>query len=110
MKQADPSRGFFLCFLMNLLLHFWWGAASLILMILHFWLEIPWIFAWATSAIWGIQSLILTAVAYWANQSGQERDPVRKNRNPYSAKTEDLFPGSEMEQEIAVLHDQTEEN
>lgn len=91
MKQADPSRGFLLCFLTNLTLHFWWGAASLVLLILHFWLDISLIFSWAAFAIWGIQSLILTALVYWVNQNGQERDPVKQNKNPYSAKTEDLL-------------------
>ncbi len=101
MKQADPSRGFLLCFLANLVLHFWWGVASLILLILHFWMDISLLFAWAAFAFWGIQSMILTAIAYWANRCGQERDPVKQNKNPYSAKTEDLLSGRKGGQDAA---------
>lgn len=109
MKKADPSQGFFLCFLMNLILHFWWGAAALILLILHFWLQIPWFFSWAASVIWGVQSLVLTAIAYWVNQSGQERNPVRENKNPYSAKTEDLLSGREKNPGTAHANEEKKE-
>ena len=109
MKQVDPSRGFFLCFLANLALHFWWGAASLILFILHFWLDIPWILSWAASVIWGVESLILTAIVFWGNRCGQERDPVRPNKNPYSAKTEDLLSGGKRNQDSSSSSDQSVE-
>lgn len=92
MRRADPSRGYFMCFLANLALHFWWGAAWFVLLILHFWLDTPWILSWVASAIWVLESLILTTLTYMANQCGQERDPVKQNRNPYSHKTEDMFP------------------
>ncbi len=94
MKQADPSRGFVLCFLANMALHFWWGIAALILLILHVWLDLSWLFVWGTCALWGIHALILTALVFWGNRFGQDPTPNRPNRNPYSAKTEDRFPGS----------------
>lgn len=94
MKRVDPSKGFFLCFLANMALHFWWGIAALILVILHFWLDIPWFLSWLVCVIWGVHALILTALIYWGNRSSQEPDPIRPNKNPYSAKNEDCFPGS----------------
>ena len=93
MRKADPSQGFFLCFISNMALHFWWGLIALVLLILHFWLDTPWFLSWLFAAIWGTHSLILTAIAYWANRCSEERDPVRQNKNPYSAKDKDLFPG-----------------
>lgn len=110
MKRPDPSKGFVPCFLTNLALHFWWGVAALVFMILHFWLDVPWIFSRAASAIWGIQSLILTALAYWGNKCGQERDPIKQNKNPYSAKTEDLFPAHKTPAETSSYGEQTDEN
>ncbi len=95
MKKADASDGFVLCLLMNLALHFWWGAAAMILAVLHFWLDIPWIFSWAASMIWSVQALILTALAYWGNKSSQQKDPVKPNKNPYSAKQKELFAAGE---------------
>ncbi len=91
MRKPDPSRGFFLCFLTNLALHFWWGVAALLLLILHFWLDIHWGFAWAASAIWGMEALVLTLLISWGNGCSRPT-PEKKNQNPYSAKNKDLFP------------------
>ncbi len=93
MRKADPSKGFLMCFLSNMALHFWWGIAALVLLILHFWLDFSLLFCWAACVIWGVEALILTAIVYWANHSSQTRDPVKPNKNPYSAKQEEVFPG-----------------
>lgn len=92
MKQADLSRGFLMCFLTNLVLHFWWGLAALVLLILHFWLDVSPVFSWVLSVIWGLHALILTLLVSWGNRSSSIPTPKKENKNPYSAKTEDILP------------------
>lgn len=99
MKQADPSKGFFLCFISNMAIHFWWGLAAILMVILHLWKDIPWFFTWIACVVWGCHALIMTALAYWANRSSQKRSPARANKNPYSTKNEDVFPSQDNDAE-----------
>lgn len=75
-------------------IHFWWGLIAILMVILHFWMDIPWFFTWIACVVWGCHALITTALTFWANRSSQMRDPAKPNKNPYSAKNEDVFPGS----------------
>lgn len=51
MKVADASKGFFFCFLLNMLFNFEWGLFALILYLLHLWLNVP---LWISLVLLGI--------------------------------------------------------
>lgn len=92
MKKPEPSDGFLMCFLYYLIVHIGWGILSLVLMILHFVWNLPWILTCLSSLIWCVQALVLSGLLYWGNQSGQVRTPEKENKNPYSAKNQEIFP------------------
>jgi len=59
MRIADVSKGFFFCFLLNMLFNFEWGLLGLILYLLHLWLHIPLWIALALLGLWVGGSLLL---------------------------------------------------
>ena len=100
MKKADTSQGAFMCFLMNLMADVWWILIFAVLLVLHFVLGVPAIFAWLALLIWPIHGAINTALMYWGNKAGNlPPDPPKENKNPYSATHEEVFPGVEKKSE-----------
>jgi len=59
MRVADASKGFFLCFLLNMFFNFEWGLFALILFLLHLWLNVPLWIALVLLGVWIAISLIL---------------------------------------------------
>lgn len=89
MKRIDPSEGFIKCFVANLLIHAGWGILSLVLLVLHFVLDWPWWLMYLSSVIWGVESLVLTALVCWGNRTGNASKKEKENKNPYSVKAQD---------------------
>ncbi len=80
------NGGFFLCLLVNLLLNLRWSLPSLILLALHFWLEISLWWAAGTFGLWILGILADMWLLRWAAACGNEKAPPKKNKNPYSVK------------------------
>ena len=59
MRVADASKGFFLCFLLNMFFNFEWGLFALILFLLHLWLNVPLWIALVLLGVWIAISLTL---------------------------------------------------
>jgi ABC-type protease/lipase transport system fused ATPase/permease subunit len=91
MRKASGSKGYFLCYICNLFLNFEWAVFALILFILHFWLGIPVWLSLIGLGVWLLVALVLTSLVAWGAKSANEPTPERENKNPYSAKTEDML-------------------
>jgi ABC-type protease/lipase transport system fused ATPase/permease subunit len=97
MRKAKASKGYFLCFIWNLIFNLEWVLVALILYLLHFWTGIP---AWISLiglGIWLLVALFLTALVAWGAACSNEPTPVQENKNPYSAKNADFLnpPGAQ---------------
>ena len=88
MKNSRQSGNFFLCLLLNLILGFPWSIPAWILLGLHFWLDISiWWFV-GGMILWVCAILFSMWFLQWAAKCGNEPDPPKENKNPYSKKAE----------------------
>jgi hypothetical protein len=86
MRSTKRSGGFLLCLLLNLLLNWEWSLPAWVLLGLHFWLDISlWWFAGGL-AFWILSILSGMWLMGWARSCGNEKDPPKENKNPYSVK------------------------
>ena len=90
-KKGNPGDGFFLCFFVNLLFNFWWGAIAVILFALFLFLSIPLFWSLIALFIWFGIAFLSTALVVWAVSTNEAPTPERENLNPYSAKNSDVF-------------------
>lgn len=88
MRKAKRAHGFWLCFLFNIFLNFEGVLPAVILLILHFLLEISLWWSVLAAALWVIGILLYMSVIDWANQCGNTPDKPKENKNPYSAKNQ----------------------
>jgi len=83
MRIADASKGFIICFLLNLLFNFEWGVFALILYLLHLWLKIPLLIALIFLGIWvGIAFILALLVSVHAILPSK---PMPKMEKKYTA-------------------------
>ena len=86
MRRTKRGGSLLLCLLINLLLNLEWSIPALILLGLHFWLDISlWWFVAALS-LWVLSVLTGTWFMGWASRVGGEPTAHRENKNPYSVK------------------------
>ena len=86
MRKTKRGGGFFLCLIINLLLNLEWSIPAWILLALHCWLGISiWWFVGAL-AFWVLSILTNMWLIGWAASCGNEKDPPKENKNPYSVK------------------------
>lgn len=83
--KMKRSRGFLLCFLLNLVFNFALTIPAWILLVLHFYLG--WSIWWFVLGIafWIITVLLRTLIISWGNRSGNYATEPRENKNPYSS-------------------------
>lgn len=86
MRKANRSGGTLLCLILNILLNLDGIIPALILLALHFWLDISIWWAVAAGAIWLLQIVFWTLFWRFANKCGNTHDLPRENKNPYSVK------------------------
>jgi len=101
-KKGNPADGFLLCFLLNLLFNFWWGAIATILLILSFVFKFSIIWSLIGYFIWISVAFLGTALIIWATSAAEEKTPFRENLNPYSAKNSDVFPAASLKSAASV--------
>ena len=86
MRKTKRNGSFFLCLLINMALHLERSIPAWILLGLHFWLGIPiWWFVGAL-ALWILSLLLRMWLMGWASFCGNQKDPPKENKNPYSVK------------------------
>ena len=89
MRRWKRSGNFLLCLLINLVLNLEWSIPAWILLALHIWLDISiWWFIGAL-AFWVIRLLLGMWLMGWASACGNQKDPSKENKNPYSVKGRD---------------------
>lgn len=86
MKKIRTDGSFWLCFLLNLLLNLEWTIPAWILLAMHYWLDWPIRWFWIALALWPVVILIRMTVMGWLVHLGNQPDPPKENKNPYSVK------------------------
>ncbi len=85
MKNLKQIGSFLLCLLINLFLNFEWIIPVIILLALHFWLGISYLWSILAIAIWIICTVLNMLFIGWAAKCGNITDKPKENKNPYSA-------------------------
>lgn len=88
MRKTNCTGGFWLCLLINIVLNFEGVIPAAILLALHFWLDISIFWAVAAFAVWILGILAWMLIMNFASRCGNERDPKKPNKNPYSVGSE----------------------
>ena len=90
-RRGNPTDGFLLCFLFNLLFNYWLGIIAFVLWVLYLLLSIPLYLSIIATLVWFCVALLSTCMVIWAVNSSNEEPAQRENLNPYSAKNSDIF-------------------
>ena len=85
MRRSDAGN-FLLCLLFNLLLNLEWSIPAWILLALHYWLGISIRWFWGGLAFWVLSILADMWLIGWAARCGDQKDPPKENKNPYSVR------------------------
>lgn len=86
MRRWKRKGNFLLCLMFNLLLNLEWSIPAWILLALHFWLDTSiWWFV-AGLLFWVISIFVGMKLIGWAASCGNQKDPPKENKNPYSVK------------------------
>jgi|GEM_PF-6591359 len=88
------NRGLLLSFCINMLWFSEWGVAALILWLLHLWLKVPLFISLILLGLWPLSALITTLILSKLTRYGGMPAPRQQNRNPYSARDNEVFPGA----------------
>ena len=88
-RKGRVDDGFMLCFVLNLLFNYWWGAIALILFGLYLWLKVPLYLSLIALLIWYGVAFVSTWLVVLAAGSPARSATQLENRNPYSAKNPD---------------------
>ena len=86
MRRTKNGGSFFLCLLINLLLNLQWSIPAWILLALHDWLGISICWFVGGLAFWLLSILSGMWIMGWAADCGNQKDPPKENKNPYSVK------------------------
>ena len=86
MRRTGRTGSFLLCFLINMVLNLEWSIPAWILLAIHFWLGISILWFVGALAFWILWLLLGMWVMGWASACGNQKDPPKENKNPYSAK------------------------
>lgn len=90
MRRTGRGGGFFLCLIFNMILNIEWSIPAWILLALHFFFDISiWWFVGGL-VFWVLCILSGMWIMGWAADCAAEKDPPRKNKNPYSSKNSDF--------------------
>ena len=86
MRRYQKSGSTLVCMLINLLLNLEWSIPAWIMLGLHVWLDISLWWFIGGLALWILRILIGMWLMGWAIRCGNQKDPPKENKNPYSAK------------------------
>ena len=91
MRRIASSGGLLLSFFLNLFLNWGWGALALVLFVLRGWFSIPLFVPFAALGVWFFVSVVTFILITWGARNSSSLPANRENKNPYSAKTADMF-------------------
>ena len=86
MKNKSAGFGLFPAFLLNLILNLTWLLPAAILLVLHFWIKLPYWWAVGAAGLWFFGVLCWTFFISFSVRAGSEQIAPKANKNPYSAK------------------------
>ncbi len=90
MKKDEEKVGFLPRLLLSFLWNLGWSIPAWVLLALHFWKGISiWWFVGGI-ALWLVIILFSMWLVRWAAACGNEKDPPKENKNPYSKKNSDI--------------------
>lgn len=98
MKKASADKGYLLCFCLNLCYNFGWVILAAFLWGMNVWKGVPSYFIFGALGIWVLESLISTVMVAWASKSANQPIIKKENKNPYSAKNEDMLKNDSNEE------------
>ena len=87
MRRTTRRGSFLLCLFFNLLLNLEGTVPALILVAIHLWLGISYWWAVGAFVLWILRILLGMWFMGWAADCGNQKDPPKENKNPYSKKT-----------------------
>lgn len=87
MRRTTRTGSFLFCLFFNLLLNLEGTVPGLILVALHLWLGISLWWAVGAFALWILGIILGMRFMGWAADCGNQKDPPKENKNPYSKKT-----------------------
>ena len=86
MRRTTRRGSFLLCLFFNLLLNLEGSVPALILVAMHLWLGISIWWAVGAFVLWILGIVVGMWLMGWAVDCGNEKDPPKENKNPYSKK------------------------
>ncbi len=89
MRKAN-SGNFFLALILNIVFNAEWAIPAIVLLILHFTIDLSILWFWLAVGIWVGGTLIVTLILSWAGRCA-EPDKPQENKNPYSATNSSVF-------------------
>ena len=84
MRKTHRSSSFLVCLLINILLNIEWAIPGVVLLVLHFVLDISIWYSIGAFALWILIILLWMLVMNWAAKCSNEPKPEKPNKNPYS--------------------------
>lgn len=84
MRKAKRSSSFILFLLLNMLLNWEGLIPAVLLLALHFWLDISFLWSVFAVIIWLAWIMLWSIIIGWAGQCSSSSDIPKENKNPYS--------------------------
>ncbi len=84
-KRPRVNGGFFAALGINLIFELEWTIPAWILLVLHFVFDISILWVIGAIALWVVGVGVKTAVFSWLIREGNQPDPPKENKNPYSS-------------------------
>ena len=85
MRRTKRSGNYFFCLLINILLNLDGAIPGVILLVLHFWLNISIWWSICAFAAWILYLMIWMIILGWAGRCSSIPDKPKENKNPYSS-------------------------
>lgn len=85
MRRTNRSGGFFLTLLINIVLNFEGAIPGVVLMILHYTIDISIWWSVGAFAVWILYLIFFMFIIGWASSCSNAPEIQKENKNPYSS-------------------------
>lgn len=86
MRRTKYNGRFFIVLLLNLFFNIEWSIPAWILLVLHYVFGMPIYWFFIALVLWIIAVIAYTKLISAGISAGNQKDPYRENKNPYSNK------------------------
>lgn len=86
MRKTKHEGSFWVCFLFNVIINIHWILPSIVLLILHFCIDLSIWYAVAAFVLWLLSVFFWMKIIEWSSKCSNTPDPPKENKNPYSVK------------------------